>query len=536
MEDSVNTSRPGRDRGWTRLVTGVAIAGMTATLTACDGGSSAGSTGNGSGDPVVGDRLTIAAAAPPNSLDPGTVDNAFTTYTLLAYDPLIYRAADGSLEPDLAESWELVGDTNQQLDITLRGDATFSDGSKVTAEAVKASLEYAQSAPGAQAPMLAGMAFEVTDPTSITITSATPNPLLAETFTQFYGVGQIISPTGLADPAALAADAESQGAGPYVLDPSDTVAGDHYTYTARDDYFDTVRQHYKKIVVRVIANAQASLNALKTGQVDVVIGGDATVASQVEAAGMNVAAVPFVFQGLNLLDRDGTVREPLGDVRVRQAINYAIDRETVTQAVLGDFGVPTTQTVVEGGDGYSETAAERYPYDVEKAKELLAEAGYADGFTLEVTSIQFAGIDTMAQAIQGQLAEVGITVELTTRTDVAAYIQDMTGGEFPAAAVGYGAQPLFLMGQGLFLPTAPVFNGFHTADPTVAELYTQAAAADPKTRADLDRQLQEYLVENAWFTPVAFSPVLYYSRADLGGVEVSGAAPVATPLDWYDTK
>jgi peptide/nickel transport system substrate-binding protein len=142
----------------------------------------------------------------------------------------------------------------------------------------------------------------------------------------------------------------------------------------------------------------------------------------------------------------------------------------------------------------------------------------------------------MAQAIQGQLAEVGITVELTTRTDVAAYVQDMTGGEVPAAAVGYGAQPLFLMGQGLFLPTAPVFNGFHTADPTVAELYTQAAAADPETRADLDRQLQEYLVENAWFTPVAFSPVLYYSRANLGGVEVSGAAPVATPLDWYDTK
>jgi ABC-type transport system substrate-binding protein len=532
----VHTSRPGRDRGWSPLLTSVAIVGLTATLAACSGGASAGSAGDGSGDPVPGDTLTIAAAAPPNSLDPGTVDNAFSTYTLLAYDPLIYRAADGSLQPDLADSWELVGDSNQQLDVTLRDDATFSDGSKVTADAVKASLEYAQSAPGAQAPMLAGMTFEVTDPTSLTITSATPNPLLAETFTQFYGVGQIISPTGLADPTALAADAHSQGAGPYVLDPADTVAGDHYTYTARDDYFDADRQHYKKIVVRVIANPQASLNALKTQQVDVVIGGDATVASQVEAAGMNVAAVPFVFQGLNLIDRDGTVSEPLGDVRVRQAINYAIDRDTVSQALLGDLGVPTTQTVVEGGDGYSEDAADRYPYDVDKAKELLAEAGYPDGFTLKVTTAQFAGIDTMAQAIQGQLAKVGITLDLTTRTDVGSYIQDMTGGEFPAAAVGYGAQPMFLEGQGLFLPTAPVFNGFHTDDATVTDLYTRAAAADSETRADLDRQLQEYLVENAWFAPVAFSPVLYFSRADLGGLEVSGAAPVATPLDWYDTK
>lgn len=401
---------------------------------------------------------------------------------------------------------------------------------------MKASLEYAQKAPGAQAPMIAGMTFEVTDPTHLTISSPAPNPLLAETFTQFYGVGQIIGPKGLADPSKLAADTESQGAGPYVLDPEDTVAGDHYTYTARDDYFDTERQHYEKIVVRVIANPQATVNALKTKQVDVVIGGDATVTSQVEAAGAKVSAVPFVFQGLSLLDRDGVVSKPLGDVRVRQAINYAIDRDTVTQAVLGDLGVPTTQTVVEGGDGYSEEAAERYPYDVEKAKELLAEAGYADGFTLKVTSAQFAGIDTMAQAIAGQLAEVGIEVDLTTRTDVAAYVQDMTAQEFPAAAVGYGAQPMFLMGQGLFLPTAPVFNGFKTEDPEVMDLYTQAAAADAETRAELDRQLQEYLVENAWFAPVAFSPVLYFTRADLGGVEVSGAAPVATPLDWYDTK
>lgn len=532
----MQNSRPRFGRGWTRLVSGAGIAALMATTAACGGGSSASNPGNGSGDPVAGDTLTIATIAPPNSLDPGTVDNAFATFTLLAYDPLINRGADGTLEPGLAESWELVGDSNQQLDVTLRDDATFSDGTTVDADAVKASLEYAQKAPGARAPMIAGMTFKVTDPTHLTISSPTPNPLLAETFTQFYGVGQIIGPEGLADPAKLAADAESQGAGPYVLDPSDTVAGDHYTYTAREDYFDADRQHYKKIVIRVIANGQATVNALKTKQVDAVIGGDATVTEQVEAAGGTVSAVPFVFQGLNLIDREGTVSEPLGDVRVRQAINYAIDRETVSKAVLGDLGVPTTQTVVEGGDGYSEEAAERYPYDVDKAKELLAEAGYADGFTLEVTSAQFAGIDTMAQAIQGQLAEVGIKVELTTRTDVAAYLQDMTAGEFPAAVVGYGAQPMFLMGAGLFLPTAPVFNGFHTEDATLADLYTQAAAADADARADLDRQMQEYLVENAWFAPVAFSPVLYFSRSDLGGVEVSGAAPVASPLDWYDTK
>ncbi|MGN6606294.1 MAG: ABC transporter substrate-binding protein [Jatrophihabitans sp.] len=520
-----------------RATTLACTAALAAGLTACGGGSSSRSTtSTGGGKPVAGATLTIAAQAPPNSLDPAQVASALTAYTIPAYDSLIYRAADGSLQPDLASSWKAVGSTNQQLDVTLRSGVTFSDGAPVTADAVLASLQYAQKAPGAQAAMLVGMTFTKTGPSSITIKSATPNPMLADTFTQFTGVGQIISPKGLANPKALSASGVSHGAGPYVLDPSATVAGDHYTYTARAGYFDTDRQHYKKIVVRVIANPQSVVNALKTGQVDVAIGGDSSVLSQVTAAGLKVTSVPFVFQGLALLDRSGQVSKPLGDVRVRQAINYAIDRATVTKAVLGASGVPTVQTVVQGADGYSDTAAKQYPYDPAKAKQLLAAAGYPNGFTLPVASAQFAGIDTMAQAIQGQLAKVGIKVQLKTDTDIPTYLGDLTSKKFPAAAVGYGAQPMFQEGQGLFLPTAPVFNGFKSNDPKLTALFAKASAADPTTRAKLDQQMEEYLVDQAWFAPVAFSPVFYFSRPSLGGLQLSGKAPIATPLDWYDTK
>ncbi|GAB4064299.1 ABC transporter substrate-binding protein [Angustibacter speluncae] len=527
---------PTAPRRWTRLVAVTGAAALLSTLAACGGGTSGSTAGaTDSGERVHGDTLTIAAGAPPNSLDPALVDAAFTTYTMLGYESLLYRAADGSLQPGLAESWE-VADGNQQLDLVLRPDVTFSDGTPVSAEAVVASLQHAQSSPGAQATMLLGMTFTATGEGTVSIASATPNPLLAETFSQFYGVGQIVGPAGLENAAEVASGALTVGAGPYVLDPDETVAGDHYTYTARGDYFEDDRQNFDTVVVRVISNPQAVVNALRTGQVDVAIGGDATVASQVESAGLVVDAMPFVFQGLNLLDREGTVSEPLGDVRVRQAINYAIDRETVATAVLGEYGVPTTQTVTEGSDGWSQEAADAYPYDPDKARELLAEAGYEDGFTLPVASATFAGIDTMAQAIKGQLAEVGITVELSTSADVGTYLQDMTSREFPATAIGYGAQPMHLEGQGLFLPTAPAFNAFGTDDPVLTDLYAQAAAADPEARADLDRQMQLHLVENAWFAPVAFSPVLYFSQADIGGLEVSGAAPIASPTDWYATK
>lgn len=521
-----------------RLLGGLALAGVLVVgVTGCGGSSSTAKGTAPSGKPVPGGTLTIAAQAPPNSMNPGLVDEALSTYTLLAYDPLITLASDGSLQPDLATSWTYVGGNNEQLDLKLRSGVTFSDGSPLTAQAVKASLDYTRKAPGAQAQLLGSVSsIDVTGPLALSIKTSTPDPILPLSLSQFNGVGQVISPAGLADPTKLTVETASQGAGPYVFDPSASVAGDHYTYNARQGYFDPARQHYKKIVVRVIANPQASVSALRTGQVDAVIGGDPSVAPQVTSAGLQVSAIPFVFQGLNLIDRGGEVSKPLGDVRVRQAINYALDRKTLATAVLGKYGVPTDETVVQGGDGFSAAVANRYPYDPAKAKQLLTEAGYPNGFTLPVLSFQLAGIDTMAQAIKGQLAKVGINVDLTTETDTQAYIVNSVNHKFPAVAIGYGAQPMALEGQGLFLSTAPVFNGFKTADPTLVSLYQKAAAADEQTRAKLDQQMEEYLVNQAWFAPVAFSPVLYFSRADLGGIKLTGASPISSPLDWYNTK
>jgi peptide/nickel transport system substrate-binding protein len=504
-------------------------------LAACGGGPASGN--NGGGTPVKGATLTVAVQSAPNSLNPGTVDAAFVHFTELAYDPLIDEAPNGSLQPGLATSWKFVGSGNRQLDLTLRPGVTFSDGSKLTAAGVKASLDYARTAPGAQASYLGSVtSIDVTGPLSLSIKLSTANPLLPNILDQYSGVGQIISPKALANPKGLTVSAASAGAGPYVYDPGASVAGDHYTYIARKGYFDPSRQHFKKIVLRVIANQQAAVDALKTRQADVVVGGDPSVAGQITSAGMRVVSVPFIWQGLDLLDRSGQLCKPLGDVRVRQAINYAIDRPTVVRAVLGRYGVPTDQVAVEGADGYSAQGASKYTYDPAKARQLLTEAGYPHGFTLPVLAIKFAGIDTMAEAISGQLAKVGITVNLTTVTDPNTYVTDASNKKFPAMAVGYGAQPTYLEGQGLFLPTAAVFNGFMSTSPTLTSLYARAAAAPPAQRADLDPQIQDFLIDNAWFAPVAFSPELYFSRPDLGGLEVSATSPVADPLDWYDTK
>jgi ABC-type transport system substrate-binding protein len=484
------------------------------------------------GTPKRGDRLTFAMETEATSVNPATVNIAFVNYTLLAYEPLIYRASDGDLEPAVATSWEM-GDGNATMSLELREGVTFTDGSPVDAAAVKASLEYARDGKGPNAHLLANVEdIEVAGPDQLTLHLSSPNPMLPEFLTQSYGIGQVISPTGVKDPSRLTADHPSQGAGAYVFDPDESVPGDHYTYTANPDYYaKDERQHYDEVVIRVINDQQARMNALTTGQIDLATGSPDTID---QAADQQVVWIPFVWQGLSLIDRDGAVSKPLGDVRVRQAINHAIDREEITKALLGEYGVPTDTIVVEGAEGWSEEAASRYPFDVDKAKSLMADAGYEDGFELDVLSIRFAGIDVMAEAIAPYLAEIGIEVKLNHVTDEQSYVQAATDRSHPAMSVGYGAQPMYLMGQGLFLPGAGIFNGFQTERPELTKLYEQAAGAEDDERQRLNQEMVTYLTDEAWFAPVAFGPVLYVSRPDLGGVAVSPNAPVATPLDWYD--
>ena len=512
-------------------------AALSLTLAACGGaaGGAAAGAGSSTGKAVPGDTLTVAEQQAPPSMNPGSLDLGFVDFTMLSYESLFYLSPAGEVQPALAKSWKYVGSGNKELSITLRSGVKFADGTAVTADAVKASLEYAKTAQGNQAHYLTDATITATGPLALTIKLAEPDPILPTLLTQSYGIGQIISPKGLASASKLTPTATSQGAGPYIYEPSDSVAGDHYTYTANPAYYDKTKQHYKKIVIKIVQNGQTAVNAMKTGQID-VYKGDYTSAASAKSAGMSTVGLPVILQGLSLIDRGGEVSEPLGDVRVRQAINYAIDRDAVTKALLGTSGTPTVQTVIKGGDGYSPDYADHYAYNPTKAKQLLKAAGYPNGFQLPVLAATFVGFDTMAEAIAGQLSKVGIKVKVTAVTSITSFVENETNHKYPAVSGGFTEEPMFLEGQDLFMPGSKVFNGFGTSAPELTSLYDKAAAADATTRADLDRQMQEYLVKNAWFAPVAFTPVNYYVRPGVGGVKVSAGAPFASPLAFYATK
>jgi peptide/nickel transport system substrate-binding protein len=480
--------------------------------------------GTGQSGPRV---LNIGQASAPNSLDPAKINQAFEWYINLAYDPLIFRSPQG-LQPRLAESWGYVGTGNRVFELKLRPNVTFSDGSPLNAEVVKANIDYYRQAGGQSVPFLSPItSIETPDPRTVRLVLSEPNPMLADVFTQDYLAGNLISGQALRQPNTLATN--TFGAGPYTLDAAQTVPGDHYTYLPNPSYWDKANVHYDKVTIKVIPNPNTALAALKTGQVDVIQGIQDT-ADAAKAAGLQVTSTPQVFVGLALADRAGTKLPPLRDIRVRQALNHAVDRDKLTRGLFREYGTVTEQVVLPGTDGYNDKRA--YSYDPARARQLLTEAGYPNGFSVPVITTSFANQNLVVQAIADELQQVGIRLELTNEAEPSNYIKKLTSGEFPAYGIGYGRGPVHMMGPGLFLPTAPVFNPFKSSDPRIEQLYAQAAASDEAVRAELDRQIVARLVDQAWFVPVAFTPVFFFARSNVTGIEATVDAPIANPVSW----
>jgi peptide/nickel transport system substrate-binding protein len=472
--------------------------------------------------------LKVAYGIGPSSLDPALLDQSGEWFIDLAYDPLIQMDAAGKPVPGLATSWRYVGTGNTTFELTLRPHVQFSDGSALTAAGVKAHLEHVQKANGPNAAYLASVrAIDVVGPLTLRLRLSQPNPLLPTMLSHQYVVGDVISPAALEHPATLAT--HTAGAGPYVLDRSATVSGDHYTYLPNPNYWNKSAIHYRRVEIKVIPNQNSVLDALRTGQANVA-GGDYTTAAGAKGAGLAVKFTPQVFMGLLLGDRGGKLSKPLADVRVRQAINHALDRKAIVKAMFDTYGRPTTQT--SNGDGYSPALDDAYPYDPVKAKALLAQAGYPNGFTLPVLSTPVFSGDTMTQAMAGQLQEVGIKLKTTSVSNAALYAGQLFGAKYPAAVIGYGSQPMYLEGPGLYLPKA-AFNPFRSSDAQLTALYGRLAGAAPEQIGAMSRQIQQRLVDLAWFAPVGLAPLVYYAdkSVDPKSLKTSPQAPIPPLTD-----
>jgi peptide/nickel transport system substrate-binding protein len=219
-----------RGRWRSVAVAGVAVLALAAAGCAGGGATSAsGQAGNSTAAAGLGSTLTIADIAFPTTMDPAGGQNAYSPFYDLAYDPLIVETVSGGYAPDLATSWSY-GPDNKSFSFTLRGGVKFSDGTAFNAAAVKAWIQHELKVPGGSGVAYLGnlTTIDVTSPTQLTLHFSKPTPQLPFVFSQMLEMGEIGNP---AQAAGSYLATHTDGTGEYVLDASQTVTGDHYTFT-----------------------------------------------------------------------------------------------------------------------------------------------------------------------------------------------------------------------------------------------------------------------------------------------------------------
>ncbi|MGO2660625.1 ABC transporter substrate-binding protein [Mycetocola reblochoni] len=468
------------------LPAGAAVVAASLLLSGC----------GGTGADTASDTLNIATMTVPSSLDPVDATGSALPYFQAVYDTLIKRAPDGSYEPMLATEWSY-NDDRTVLSLTLRDDVAFADGTALDADAVTANLLRFRDGGGTDSANLAGVTdVTAVDATHVDIVMDAPNPGL-----EFYlsdSAGLMANPAGFEDEDALKTTPD--GTGPYRLDADGTVIGTKWVFDKNDEYWDS-ELPFDTVTISAFDNENAIVNGLKTGQIDTALlqSVDQQIAAEADTA-LTSTPTSFDFQGLFLFDRDGAVTPELGDVRVRQAINYALDRQTMLDQIMQGRGAVTSQVFGVNAPGYEESLDEAYPHDPAKAKELLAEAGYADGISLTLPRMAAIVSDPLASAIQTSLAEAGIELTWEDLDQATALQRIFSDREFSGTVLNIGQSSNdWIVIQSLILPGT--FNMFGSTDPEVQSLVESIRSASADDAVTDVRALNEHIVEEAWFAP-----------------------------------
>ena len=493
----------------TTRVAAVAAAVLTASIALAGCGSSGAPAPSGTSG-ARGATLNLGIIAEPVSWDPSQahVGHGLQPFQV-TYDSLILREPDGTLSPMLATEWEYNEDLTR-LTLELRDDVTFSDGATFDAEAVKANLENLKAGNGRQASQLAALdSVEVEDEDTVTLVLTAPDPAMEFYLSQAAGL--------MGSPDALGTDeivSTPVGSGPYVMDSAASVAGSQLVFTAREDYWNPELQKFDKIVLKSFQDLTARLNAVLSGQVEATIL-DAATAKQAEGAGLTrIEDYRVDWQGLVLMDRAGEMVPALADVRVRQAINHALDRETLLESILLGYGETTEQVFGPDSGAYVEELDQSYAFDPDLAKELLDDAGYGDGFDLPVPAIP--GFETPLAALTQQLADVGIRVQ-SVPVATATFLADLDAGKFPVVYFNYfQGEPWVAINQ--LISTTALYNPFETTTPELQEMIDAVQVGGAES-AELAKSVNEYVTEEAWFAPVYRIDQIYVYKADKITVE-----------------
>lgn len=417
------------------------------------------------------------------------------------YEPLFSMSEDGVLEPLLAESIEATGETTYQ--IKLKEGISFSDGTPFNAEAVKANLDWVlntdNAAPfrfllvvGGEEPQV-----EVVDEYTVEVTTSMPfAPLPAHLS---HGALAMVSPAALEQGGDFLAT-NAIGTGPYVLETWNRA--EQVVLSRNPDYWGEAPA-IERLVFRVVPEAGARLVEIEAGTVDVAVRIPPADIARLEAnPDINVEITPglrtiYIFFN--------TQAEPFDDPLVRQAVNYAIDKQAIVESLFEGAARVSDAPFAPAIFGYD--AQDPYSYDPDRARQLLAEAGIEEGTTVVLyhPTERYPQDALVADAVRAQLAEVGLNVELRTLewTQYVPHVRRpleendiqfaMLGWSTPTMDADYALFALFHSSE-----FPPGFNGAFFDNPEVDALLEEARSTlDAEARQAAYSEAIEIIWEQA---------------------------------------
>lgn len=353
---------------------------------------------------AAGNTLVIGIYQDVATLSPVRTTSAANLRTIVQIVERLFRIdpASGDIVPYLATGWERVDDNT--ITITLRPGITFTNGEPMNAEAVKFSLETLAVEPTHMNHLGAVERVDIIDDLTVNVVTSIPIPVLPLTLAQF---GHVIPPAYYQEVGPDGFAAKPIGTGPFMFESQ--VPGQSITLVRNDNYWDGASA-IESIVYRPIPEDSARISALLAGEIDIATNVPGSQYNRIDNAnGVHIASVVGYSAKLGLLD--ALPGSPLEDPRVRQAVNYAVNKELLLEVLNGGHGtLSTCQTATPQFFGHNPNL-QPYPYDPDKARALLAEAGYANGVDVVFKYRVSSGDDELSEAISAMLEEVGFRVE-----------------------------------------------------------------------------------------------------------------------------
>ena len=407
----------------------------------------------GGTSPAIAATKTVTIAVPglppsqgnPYREGPGTP--GIHTYTAI-FDALTFVDLKGNVKPRLALSWKNTSPTTWQFN--LRKGVKFSNGEPFNADSVVATIDFLSSADGrttniggtelpgvASAKKISDLVVEIT--TRETATQPSADAILPAKLSALY----IVEPKAWREAGAKVISQKAIGTGPFKVDSLTTTRIE----------LSAVKTSWRKpksdkLVIIPLADSASRLQALQSGQVNLVASLSPEQINAVKEAGgqVRLPQAPQVMSLAFSVIKGG----PVADVRVRQALNYAVNKVSISNRLLNGRGAAATQGATPLAQGYNKNVT-GYPFNPGKAKQLLAAAGYANGLTLsaDITVGSFPADNLIYQSVKSDLAKVGVTLNYRTVTfgqwlpayETYSWTSDMLGLSWNTAPRGDAARP-----------------------------------------------------------------------------------------------